>query len=130
MVGTVDSGVRSDAVGIKVRRETGRGIATRGGDEDMIWVDEVGTGVGYIETMPWSSRATRFCGRGRVGEELNGSKAGSKDAGRFTPATGAIELLLGGEDSMVREQYAETIFKRDGSSNKAIDSRRDRVGSI
>lgn len=59
----------------------------------MIWVEEVGTGVGY-ETMPWFSRATRFCGRGSVGEELNGSKAGSNEAGRFTPATEAVELLL------------------------------------
>lgn len=51
--------------------------------------------------MAWSSRATRFCGRGREGEELNGSKAGNKDAGRFTPATGAAGPLLGGDDSMV-----------------------------
>lgn len=37
---------------MKVRRDAGRGAAIRGGDEDMIWVDEVGTGVGYVETMP------------------------------------------------------------------------------
>lgn len=53
-----------------------------------------------------SSRATRFCGRGREGDELNGSKAGSRDAGRFTPATGATELLLG-EDSMVQDTRLE-----------------------
>lgn len=44
------------------------------------------------------SRATRFCGRGRDGEELNGSNAGSKVAGRFMPATETAELFLGGED--------------------------------
>lgn len=71
----------------------------------MIWVDEVGTGVGYIEAARSSSRATRFWGRGRDGEELNGSNAGSNEAGRFTPATGATELLLGGEDSMVRVKH-------------------------
>lgn len=51
--------------------------------------------------MPWLSRAIRFCGRGREGDELNGSKAGNKDAERFTPTTEAVALLLGGEDSMM-----------------------------
>lgn len=52
--------------------------------------------------MPWFSRATRFCGRGREGDELNGSKAGNRDAGRFTPAREATEALLGrgDDDSM------------------------------
>lgn len=50
-MGTVDKGVRSERVDVKVRREAGRDIATRGGEEDMIWVEDVGTGVGY-ETMP------------------------------------------------------------------------------
>ena len=35
MVGTVDKGVRSERVDVKVRREAGRDIATRGGEEDM-----------------------------------------------------------------------------------------------
>lgn len=98
IVGTVERGVRSDAV------KNGRREAfTRGGDDDMIWVEDVGTGVGYIAVIARSSRATRFWGRGRGGDELNGSKAGSREAGRLIPAAGAFELLLGGEDSMMGE---------------------------
>lgn len=84
-----------------------------------MWVDEVGTGVGYIEARPWSSRATRFWGRGSEGDELNGSNAGNRDAGRFTPATEAVELLLGGEDSMVtRRVYATAPTRPHGTLNK------------
>jgi hypothetical protein len=46
--GTVDKGVRSEFDDdVKVRRE-----AIRGGEDDMIWVDDVGTGVGYVDTIP------------------------------------------------------------------------------
>lgn len=114
MVGTVERGVRSEVVvEEKVRREAGRGTAVRGGDEDRIWVDEVGRGVGYLETMPWFSRATRFCGRGRDGDELNGSKAGNRDAGRLRPAREANEAFLGGDDeSMItKASRAEWLYK-------------------
>lgn len=47
MVGTADRGVRSEFDDVKVRRD-----AIRGGEEDMIWVDDVGTGVGYVDTIP------------------------------------------------------------------------------
>lgn len=93
-VGTADKGLRSEPAE-KVRRVEDRAAATPGGEEDIIWVDEVGIGVGYFETA--GSRATRFEGRGREGDELKGSKAGSREAGRFTPATGARELLVGEE---------------------------------
>lgn len=46
MVGTADRGVRSELDEVNVRREAVRGRAILGGEEDKIWVDEVGTGVG------------------------------------------------------------------------------------
>jgi hypothetical protein len=46
MVGTVDKGDRSTAAE-KVRRAEERAAAAiPGGEDDMIWVEEVGTGVG------------------------------------------------------------------------------------
>ena len=75
-------------------------MVVRGGDDDRIWVDDVGRGVGYFDTTPWFSRATRFWGRGREGDELNGSKAGNRDAGRFIPAIEAL-LWRGDDDSIV-----------------------------
>lgn len=59
IAGTADKGARSRAAE-KDRGMAGREAATPGGggEEDMIWVDEVGTGVGYVETS--GSRATRF----------------------------------------------------------------------
>lgn len=98
IAGTADKGARSRAAE-KDRGREGREAATPGGgEEDMIWVDEVGTGVGYVETS--GSRATRFWGRGREGDEL-GSKAGSKAAGRFTPKIEPTRLF-NGEDSIVK----------------------------
>lgn len=45
-VGTADKGDRSMAAE-KVRRAVARSVAAiPGGEDDMIWVDEVGTGVG------------------------------------------------------------------------------------
>lgn len=45
-VGTADKGERSIAAE-KVRRAEARSLAAiPGGEDDMIWVDEVGTGVG------------------------------------------------------------------------------------
>lgn len=109
MVGTEASGARSES-DEKVRWRPGR-RAARGGDEDMIPVDDVGTGVGYLERSSvripangaldgevWGdSRATRFAGRGSGGEDESGSKAGSRagtsEAGRFTPATDGTSPL-------------------------------------
>lgn len=54
-------------------------------------VEEVGTGVGYSCLWCFAGDAwvRCFAGRGRAGEEENGSNAGSNDgAGRFWPATG------------------------------------------
>lgn len=53
--------------------------------------------------MTAGSRATRFWGRGREGDELKGSKAGNKDAGRFTPAAGPKDILDGEESMMLQE---------------------------
>lgn len=98
MEGTADKGARS-SVAEKERGSDDRGAATPGGGEDdMICVEEVGTGVGYRETS--GSRAIRF-GRGREGDEL-GSKAGSKVAGRFTPMIEPTRLFSGEEESMMR----------------------------
>lgn len=44
-VGTADKGVRSEAAE-KVRRVEGWAAAIPGGEDDIIWVDDVGTGVG------------------------------------------------------------------------------------
>lgn len=44
-VGTADKGARSEAAE-KVRRVDARAAASPGGEDDKIWVDEVGTGVG------------------------------------------------------------------------------------
>jgi hypothetical protein len=61
-------------------------------------------GVGYLIAWPPSLKAlrARFNGRGREGDEDSGSKAGSREALRFTPATGgswAFPLL--GDESML-----------------------------
>lgn len=44
-MGTADKGARSEAPE-KVRRVEARAAARPGGEDDRIWVDEVGTGVG------------------------------------------------------------------------------------
>jgi hypothetical protein len=63
-------------------------VAIRGGEDVRMAVDDVGTGVGYVTSSLRASRF-RFGGRGSVGDEENGSKAGSKDAaGRLLPASG------------------------------------------
>lgn len=63
-------------------------MATRGGEDDRMAVDDVGTGVGYFTSSSRASRL-RFGGRGSVGDEENGSKAGSRvPADRLLPATG------------------------------------------
>jgi hypothetical protein len=63
-------------------------VAIRGGEDVKMAVDDVGTGVGYVTSSSRASRF-RFGGRGSVGDEENGSKAGSKDAvGRLLPASG------------------------------------------
>lgn len=61
---------------------------TRGGEDDNMAVDDVGTGVGYVTSSLKASRL-RLGGRGSVGDEETGSKAGSRvAAGRLLPATG------------------------------------------
>ncbi len=64
-----------------------KGLAcARGGDEDIIPVVEVGIGVGYFvyAAADLVGEHILFDGRGKPGEEDNGSKAGSRDgAGRF-----------------------------------------------
>jgi hypothetical protein len=63
-------------------------VAIRGGEDVKMAVDDVGTGVGYVTSSLRASRF-RFGGRGSVGDEENGSKAGSRDAaGRLLPASG------------------------------------------
>ena len=106
MEGTADKGARS-RVAEKDRGRDGREAATPGGggEDDMMCVDEVGTGVGYSETS--GSRAIRFC-RGREGDEL-GSKAGSKAAGRFTPTIEPTRLLSGEDSMVVRFSEVDTI---------------------
>lgn len=72
-----------------------------GGEEVGTKVEEVGTGVGYVEIPPSDSRARRFTGRGRVGEDVNGSNGGSSEAGRFVPAAAeALGHSLEGDESM------------------------------
>ena len=67
-------------------------MAIRGGEDVRIAVDDVGTGVGYVTSSSRASRF-RFGGRGSVGDEENGSKAGSRDtAGRLLPASGGPSL--------------------------------------
>jgi hypothetical protein len=67
-------------------------VATRGGEDDNMAVDDVGTGVGYVTSSLKASRL-RFGGRGSVGEET-GSKAGSRAAaGRLLPATGDPSMV-------------------------------------
>ena len=73
----------------------------RDGDELGTTVEDVGTGVGYSFESGIESRG-RFNGRGKVGEEESGSKAGRREAaGRLTPAAGGRETsFLLGEESM------------------------------
>lgn len=117
--GTDASGARCDRVDA-VRSGPGqRVLDKRGGDDENIPVEEVGTGVGYFD-LPllyfWGeslgtqfssreARATRFAGRGSDGEEI-GSNAGSKvgvesSAGRLTPATGGKSINALREDDSI-----------------------------
>jgi len=104
----VESGVRSEKVESVLERPRRRVQGNCGGDEEITPVEDVGIGVGYLCFSLYfegETRATRFAGRGRDGEEENGSNAGSNDgAGRFTPATagtGSVGFLPEGEDSIV-----------------------------
>jgi len=67
---------------------------------------EVGTGVGYLRNAP--EVAWRFVGRGKPGDDENGSNAGrSEGAGRFTPAvvgsegSSALLAVAAGEESIL-----------------------------
>ena len=69
-------------------------MAIRGGEDVRMAVDDVGTGVGYVTSSLRASRF-RFGGRGSVGDEEDGSKAGSRDAaGRLLPASGDPSVAL------------------------------------
>lgn len=98
IVGTVESGARSEKVESVLETAGRRVEVCTGGDEEGIAVDEVGSsGVGYfccrLSHLEGESCAMRLAGRGRVGEE-KGSKAGSNEgAGRLTPATGGTDDL-------------------------------------
>lgn len=102
---------------VDARLRAGR-TAGRGGEEEMIPVVEVGTGVGYLAYIESRSegekRACRFEGRGKPGEEEDsGSNAGSREgAGRFfVPAkdgNAGWELVLLGEESIMTDIYRES----------------------
>ena len=103
--GTVESGIRSEnddsVLGLCGRRDCG-------GDEEIMPVDDVRIGVGYLCISVYfegETRATRLAGRGREGDEEKGSNAGKSDgAERFTPMTGeigSVGVLPGGEESIV-----------------------------
>lgn len=96
--GTADRGARSEMVD-KVRTGAGREDCRRGGEEESIPVLEVGIGVGYLrKALLGPSRACRFKGLGRPGEE-EGSKGGSNaGAGRLTPRGRKEEETGGGRE--------------------------------
>lgn len=89
--GTERRGFRSEAVESD-RCIVGRALTRPGGEDDMMPVLDVGTGVGYLVKAFWLLMPAAPRGflirRGRPGEEERGSNAGRRDgAGRFTPAT-------------------------------------------
>jgi hypothetical protein len=108
----------------------------RGGDEDRMPVVEVGIGVGYL---PWAfSRssggewALLLEGRGKPGEEENGSNAGSRlGAGRFTPAVdgrSGWELIFLGEESIIVDIYLISGAECRRSFQRGLQrARRDRI---
>lgn len=77
----MDKGARSDNVD-RERCVLGLMFEARGGEELRMWVEEVGTGVGYVRVSSKASRV-RFSGRGSAGEEEKSSNAGSNDAAAF-----------------------------------------------
>lgn len=104
--GTDARGARSERLDAVLNSPARRVLNGRGGEEEKMPVEEVGTGVGYFDfplpyligeylgeqLCPGEARATRLAGRGSDGDEDGtGSKAGSKvgadSAGRLTPAT-------------------------------------------
>lgn len=87
-------------------------LGSWGGDDGTMSVEDVGMGVGYFRfsgsSWEGDTRARRLAGRGRHGEDENGSNAGSNEgAGRFTPATGDTgnRILLGEELMAVECRY-------------------------
>jgi hypothetical protein len=97
-------------------------VAIRGGEDVRMAVDDVGTGVGYVTS---SLRASRFRlgGRGSVGDEESGSKAGSRDAAGFLlpvsggssvawcPDVGAIILAAKIEKKVPRARLCFVLFQ-------------------
>lgn len=87
-VGTAESGARSTED--RVRWSPGL-ACTPGGEDERIPVVEVGIGVGYFcrvgSIRDGDVRTLLYVRPGRLGEEDEGSKAGSKvGGGRFVPA--------------------------------------------
>jgi len=82
-------------------------------------VVDVGIGVGYFwyaaSRSEGEERACLFEGRGKPGDEENGSNAGSSDgAGRFTPEIGGKlgwEFILLGEESIMAEGCQKSTVK-------------------
>ena len=129
--GTEASGARSDKVEAVRCRPGRRVLHKRGGEDENMPVDEVGTGVGYFDfALPYfrgeylgtafssgDARATRFAGRGSEGED-SGSKAGRREgkadsADLLMPATGgrAVNALREG-DSIALESLQEQDSSR------------------
>lgn len=124
IAGTAPRGVRSESV------EYVRGILdfnckTREGDEVKMAVDEVGTGVGYVVCSSNASRL-RLGGLGRAGEDVNGSKAGSREvAGLLEPGRGEPSVF----DRVVEVAIECVLVRRPqrGSQYPAMGELRERV---
>lgn len=126
---TADRGARSEKE--DMGRE-GRVLGSCGGDDDGIYVEEVAASDLGKLPLSFSNEDTRerFVGRGRDGDDDDGSNAGNSDgAGRFVPTTeepGNFTLLgeelipswvkLGGPDIDLFLEWTET---RSGWLNSA-----------
>lgn len=126
-VGTEPNGSRWDRV-LTVRVSCGRRVQAAGGEEDSMWVSDVGIGVGYLtlgtnssakegrSDLPGFSRATRFGGGRPPGDDDDGSNAGKSpepDAGRLMPASdGRPSKPRGGLESLMAS-CSERIAVRD-----------------
>jgi hypothetical protein len=98
--GTADKGALSESMDwVSGTRDTESW--TRGGEEVKIAVEEVGTGVGYVDiSPPQDSRASRLTGLGSGGDE-DGSKGGRSIADRLVPTTERdMAFGRGGEESI------------------------------
>ena len=130
--GTDARGVRSESVDVVRCSPSRRVLRARGGDEERMPVEDVGTGVGYWNLpLPYlvggenldkrfssGDARTRLAGRGNTGEEDTGSNAGKRigvdSTGRFTPAAGGRGVnALRGDTSI---SSAKSLLMQDDSS--------------